>query len=61
MTIYILQSVYKGIPEPPKVFDNEKRAQKIKEKMVNSSPEKEYQVEIYEIELSLKMKSFVLV
>lgn len=61
MIIYILQTIFRGVPEPPKVFDNKKRAEKIKEKMISSSVGQDYYVEIYEIELVLKMKSFVLI
>ena len=61
MTIYILQSIYKGVPEYPKVFDTRKAAEKAKDKIEKSSLSEDYYMEIYEVVLSLKMKSFELV
>jgi len=59
MTIYILQATYKGVLEPPRVFNTKKLAEIYKKKMELSS--ENYYIEIYEVELSLKMKSFNLI
>ncbi len=59
MVIYILQTTYRGVAESPKIFDTEKKAKRIKVGLEKAS--KNYEVQIFEIALSLKMKSFQLV
>lgn len=56
MEIYILQVLFKGVSEYPRIFDTEKQAKKAKIKMEKSSDG--YFLEIYKVSLSLKMKSF---
>ena len=59
MIIYILQAVYKGMMERSRIFNTKKLAEIYKKKMELSS--EDYHIEIYEVELSLKMKSFNLI
>lgn len=59
MEIYILQVTFKSVSEYPRIFDTKKQAKRVKIKMEKSS--NDYSLEIYKVNLSLKVKSFELV